>query len=57
MINNIELFINSYSNYKDKLIELIKIGHKYGISFVFTSSSPKNLDLSIKQNKINSKII
>lgn len=50
MINNIGLFINTYSIYKDKLVELLKIGHKYGISFVFTSSSPKDIDLSIKQN-------
>lgn len=50
IINSYEVYEDMYNSYEEKLNDLTRDGVKYGIYFVFTSSTVNGLKLKLKQN-------
>ena len=49
-INNIEAFLETYSDYEDMLGQITRDCHKYGVVFIFTTNGPNTVRYRIKQN-------
>ncbi len=50
IINNYEVYDDMYNTYEEELNDLTRDGVKYGIYFVFTSSTTNGLKLKLRQN-------
>lgn len=50
IINNFELYDESYEKYNERLIMLTRECNKYGIYFIVTSNTPNGLKSKLKQN-------
>ena len=50
IINNYEMFLESYADYEDTLIGLSREGLKYGLMFILTTSGINTVKYRLKQN-------
>lgn len=50
IINSYETFTEIYPNFQESLVKLSREGSKYGIIFVVTTSSIRNITYSLRQN-------
>ena len=50
VINNVEAFVETYSDYEELLGQITRDCHKYGVIFIFSTNGPNTVRYRLRQN-------